>query len=100
MSQPYPPQKLRRIRQRKGHRQTKGDAPILVSAMCTPVLLHKSAYFSLEKAQILMKHKKFFPTPLPKSSFEGMRRSFLRALHFRFQALDLPSVCTTTPFLI
>ena len=61
----------------KGHRQSKGDAPVLLSAMCTPVLLHKSACASLGKAQILINHKKFFPIPLPKSSFEGMRDIFL-----------------------
>ena len=55
----------------------KGDAPILLSAMCVPVLLHKSARVCLDKAQILSKSKKFFPTPLPKSSFEGMRRFFV-----------------------
>ena len=45
--------------------------------MCVPVLLHKSARVCLEKAQILLKRKRFFPIPLPKSSFEGMRRFFV-----------------------
>ena len=44
------------------------------------VLLHKSTYVGLSKAQILMKHKKFFPTPLPKSSFEGMGSSFFACI--------------------
>ena len=46
------------------------------------VLLHKSTYVGLGKAQILIKRKKFFPIPPPKSSFEGMRKFF---------------VCTTFP---
>ena len=39
----------------------KGDAPLLLSAMYGLVLLHKNARVGLGKAQILMKHKKFFP---------------------------------------
>ena len=68
--------------------------------MNTPVLLYKSTCVRLDKAQIFSKSKKFFPIPLPKSSFEGMRGSFCVHLIPDFIFSKPPSTCTTASFLI